>query len=96
MTATVAPLVEKILACSLEDRKAAFLKLAEQMCKQEPSGRPIPLIDENGECYGVYWPKFISTRKTPPELPPADRAELLRRHANLHDAEDWDKLLQDQ
>jgi hypothetical protein len=96
MTGTVAPLVEQLLACSLEDRKAAFLKLAEQMCKQEPSGRPIPLIDEMGECYGAYWPKFISNKDKPPELSEAEKAELRQRLANLDDGEDFENLLNDE
>ena len=94
MTAAIVPLVDQILACSSDDRKAAFARLAREIIKHEPRDRPVPLIDENGECFGVYWPFFVSSRKTPPELPPAERVELLRRHASLDDAEDWDKLLE--
>jgi hypothetical protein len=96
MAATVTPLVDQILASSFEDRKAVFFKLAEQICKETPSGRPIPLLDEKGHCYGAYWPKFVPNNNKPPEMTDAEKALLRQQLASLDDADDFENLLNDE
>jgi len=93
MSPAVASPLQQILAASDDVQRKAFQQLAERLYLDTGMSRPIPFTDDNGNCIGVYWPKFVSTATEPPPISAEERAELLRRCATLEDSEDISQLL---
>jgi hypothetical protein len=93
MSTSAPALLNQLLACGPDDKRAIFESLARDLFAGAAPDHSVPITGAGGEIIGVYWPHFVSHRKSPPNVPESVRAELLRRHAERDDADDIELLL---
>ena len=76
--ATISNLLESIHQITPGERAHLLGALAKAVARDLPDRRPGMLTDEMGKPIGLFLP-IVEKQPTPPEMTPADRAELQRR-----------------
>ncbi|MCE9533117.1 MAG: hypothetical protein K8T89_18620 [Planctomycetes bacterium] len=81
---TEAPILETVRQSSPDAKAAILAEIMRERIVEQQDGELISILDKTGERLGTFVPssRFQSTRKTPPELTPGERAELQHRYEN--------------